>query len=335
MPGYITHYLFGRQALSLPVVKESYPNFRKLIQNHAHVFNIGTQGPDLFLYLLQSNLNSKKKLGSIMHHTKSDVFFQTCLDYLSNANSNSIKDVFCAYFAGMLCHYTLDCYAHPYIYWKTGYRIDKPDNLAYLAKHCQFESDLDYAMLQRTCGCLPSKFKRDKYIKLKEEDINLLSKALSETISKTYYLHETAYTTPSFMKLALKYMPYKVHFLNDKGGPKRKVIAAVEKKTIKSPILSSLFTVDHITDLDGVLNLNRSPWKNPWNLNTTYHTSFLELYKDSLLVIGKRLHLLAAFYDSLSVLSSNYAKTTILKEDLLEELGDYSYNTGLSWRLNL
>ena len=334
MPGYITHYLFANQVLLHPSLKDDYGRFFQTLSSYRRVFNLGAQGPDLFFYHLGSNLNPKKKLGSIMHKQKTDDYFKTCLDYLSSLKDEQELKVFTSYFAGLLCHYTLDCTTHPFIYAHTGYTVGQSGGLTYLATHCQYESNIDHILLQKVCHCLPSEFNTSKCIRIRPEDAKSLANSLSETITATYFNNKSSYATPSFMRHAIVSIPTKVRFLQDRGGPKRKIIELLEQKTVKAPVLSCLFTVDHVTNPKAILNMEHTSWKNPWNLDQTFDSSFIELYKIALKEAEQRLEKLAAFYNTLPIVSTKLGENENRKQQLLACLNNYSYNSGQSWRLS-
>lgn len=330
MPGFLTHYLFGRQILTKLDLITSSSLFKTAVKKHPTVFNLGTQGPDLFFYYLPSNFNPKKKLGTLMHQNRTGSFFANCLDYLGKPQRHDTRDVFAAYLAGMICHYALDSYAHPYIYARTGYDDSTAGTMTYLANHCQFESNLDSIMLQQLRHRLPSSFDASRCIRLSEMELHALASSLTDTVTKTFFPNEAApYTTRGFMLRAIKHMPIKIRFLHDNGGMKRPVVEWMEKKTIKANILSCLFTIDEIKHPAYILNQNHDPWCNPWNREQCYSSSFLDIYLDGLKYTAACMQLLALFYDSLSVTSKHHEQSEAYKAELLELLGNCSYNSGL------
>ena len=57
MPGFRTHYLFGRTTRE--ELAGSYPALRK----YPHSYNLGQQGPDIFFYCPPSHIFYKEHLG--------------------------------------------------------------------------------------------------------------------------------------------------------------------------------------------------------------------------------------------------------------------------------
>ena len=119
MPGFLTHYLFGKQLLKHPNMEHCSPMFINAITKHRNVYNLGLQGPDLFFYYLPCNLDKNKKLGNIMHVSHIGDYFSYCVNYLNSITDIRTRDIFTAYLAGAIGHYTLDCTAHPFIYFRT------------------------------------------------------------------------------------------------------------------------------------------------------------------------------------------------------------------------
>ncbi|MDO5521175.1 MAG: zinc dependent phospholipase C family protein [bacterium] len=334
MPGYLTHLLFGRHTVHNLKKLSLASGLKEAIFTYPGAFHIGTQGPDLFFYELKDNLNPRRALGSTMHHTKTDEYFRACLDFLGKPNSAETKEIFASYFAGLICHYTLDCIAHPFIYWHTDYKVNTSGGLGYLATHCQYESNIDSLMLQRLKHCLPSDYNGARFIKLTKNESAMLGKGLSETITTTYFPdNPSAYTTPSFMKHALYSMSKKVALLTDHGGPKRKIVETIELLTARVHFLTCLFSVDDVDGTKDFLNEKNAVWKNPWDLSLESSDSFLKLYQDALLIAADRLRELACYYNSLMVSSSVYDKRNQYRQTLLNSLSDLSYNTGQSWPL--
>ena len=139
MPSLVTHYLFGQDILS-----RIEPSSAELINYNKGAFCLGLQGPDIFLYdLLHTNIAGNRNLGRIMHIIKTDLFFRNYMESLIKKNLSENKAAI-SYFYGMLCHYSLDCSTHPYIYYHTNLHDTTPagEKKSILA-HREFETPLD------------------------------------------------------------------------------------------------------------------------------------------------------------------------------------------------
>ena len=109
MPAYMTHKAAGEKVL------DKLGN--EMVKNKK-LFYLGCQGPDV-LYSNWHSLKSSLRLGLKMHKLRTRELMRHALDYLRQYNRGD-KDALISYFAGMLTHYTVDKWTHPYIYGKAG-----------------------------------------------------------------------------------------------------------------------------------------------------------------------------------------------------------------------
>ena len=108
MPAFYAHYRFGARA-----IKELKPNIQKIIEDHRELFDIGTQGPDIFFYYHPLKKNEVAAYGGKLHDQKVNEFFKRCRrEYAKYPDE---KEAMIAYLLGFLAHYTLDMLGHPYI----------------------------------------------------------------------------------------------------------------------------------------------------------------------------------------------------------------------------
>jgi hypothetical protein len=83
MPSLLTHYLCGNEMLKV-LQNEDLIN---IITKYRQIFNIGTQGPDIFFYYrVWPWLDSKgiNKLGERMHVEKVNDFFINAVEYIKS-----------------------------------------------------------------------------------------------------------------------------------------------------------------------------------------------------------------------------------------------------------
>ena len=76
MPGYVTHYIFGRdmyEKLNDPVLKNN------LYKNRA-VYALGHQGPDIFFYYLPAYVLHGHNLGDMAHTENTGAFYAALLE---------------------------------------------------------------------------------------------------------------------------------------------------------------------------------------------------------------------------------------------------------------
>ncbi|MBC8545455.1 zinc dependent phospholipase C family protein [Clostridiaceae bacterium NSJ-31] len=140
MPAYVSHSLFGewvRAALAEP-------QLQRLLERNAAAFEWGLQGPDLLFFygILPPRLDHRvNRLGSRMHREAVEPLFHAMLQLLDGACGG--QEAVAAYLMGFCCHYSLDCTAHPYIYWlqeQVALELPPSDRRGL---HNQLESDID------------------------------------------------------------------------------------------------------------------------------------------------------------------------------------------------
>lgn len=104
MPGYVTHYIFGRdmyEKLNDPVLKNN------LYKNRA-VYALGHQGPDIFFYYLPAYVLHGHNLGDMAHTENTGAFYAALFrepQYFKKPEDLQIAN---AYLEGFLGHYILD-----------------------------------------------------------------------------------------------------------------------------------------------------------------------------------------------------------------------------------
>lgn len=326
MPGFLTHYLF-----SIDTYRHLHEkSMQSIIKNHKQVYYLGAQGPDIFFYYLPCTIDKKKQLGSLLHHTTTNAFFDTCIKELSNQKNPLEQETILAYISGLLCHYSLDSSTHPFIYARTGYEqyvTAGHTPLSYSSTHCNYETILDTTMLYRQKHTVPSKVNYKDLFRLKKSEVSTLAAFLSTTINKTYFKDgSSSYINANFIKRTLNYMPMEIAFLQDKRGKKKSLIAFLEKYTLRTPLLSSLITSDQLHEDRDVLNLAKGSWESPWLPNIRKNDSFLDLYQDAISSCRYRIDSLYSIYEVLGQPELCQRKTNLL----LHHLGNLSYNSGLS-----
>ena len=108
MPAIIAHELSGRHTLALLA---DHPAAR-IIRRHRSLFSLGTQGPDIFFFSLSPEVAA---VGSRLH-CDDGAFFSRALEFAEFQEPADKARLF-AYLCGYLCHYSLDCHTHPYIFY--------------------------------------------------------------------------------------------------------------------------------------------------------------------------------------------------------------------------
>lgn len=123
MPGYVTHYIFGREVYHN--LKNN--SLKKNLYYNCAAYGLGLQGPDIFFYYLPSYVLEGHNIGALAHVCETSAFFQGLIESRNQFSSRTDLNIAEAYLIGFLGHYTLDTICHPYIYAMTHYK-DKKEN---------------------------------------------------------------------------------------------------------------------------------------------------------------------------------------------------------------
>jgi hypothetical protein len=129
MPSHYTHYRFGNQVIdTLP------PETRNRIQRFRQLYDVGLQGPDIFLYHNIFRKDSTVALSGHFHRqTGQELFTEICRRLRTEPGEGGL-----AYLYGLLAHYCLDSTCHPFIRQQTA------DGTI---THAELEAELDRFLL--------------------------------------------------------------------------------------------------------------------------------------------------------------------------------------------
>ncbi|HYE82912.1 MAG TPA: zinc dependent phospholipase C family protein [Clostridia bacterium] len=319
MPALLTHYLCGDSMLSLVGNEHE----ASQISGHRSVFNLGTQGPDIFFYYgawpwVKSN--GIAGFGSRMHEESTGAFICEALKYIMKSDEAS-KRILTAYMCGYLCHYVLDCHTHPYIFYKTGFvRKDEAYNAKYTYYHRSFETALDVLMLKREFDKKPSQFNASKQIKISAQAAAVIGGMYSEVLDIVY----SADISSRQVCQAISDMSAINAALQDKTGLKRRLIGALESFLGKPPMFSSMILPLEIEDGLDYLNTSHSVWYLPWDDKTPMTSSFTECF-DAAAIESKK--------TAAAILSCINGETD--PASVLPSIGNRSFSTGCDCSLNL
>jgi len=309
MPGFLTHYIAG-QAL-LKVVD---PKIQKIIIPCERLYNLGSQGPDIFFYYLPGHLRKRTRgVGIEMHQQDLGLFLADMAQQAKNAKSKKERDIIFSYTAGFIMHYVLDANAHPYVYAKSF--SQGALKLKNSADHRKLETAIDVAMLKLTSGEKPSDYSQWELINAEKNQMSVASKAMSYVLLNTYK-RSIPY------KSVLRAMQYTVHLtrlLQSKHGKRKKMMQLAENLTIREPLFSSLIH-DQEVSVDDCLNTLKNEWQAPWEApHETHNDSFVERYHVAIEEGKKMIEFLHA-----------YSYMDIEITQLAENLGNRSLKTGLT-----
>ncbi|MDR3240016.1 MAG: zinc dependent phospholipase C family protein [Clostridiales bacterium] len=313
MPGFITHYICGEAMLNgLPAGAQN------LIQHHRQLYNVGCQGPDIFFYYLPGLIKKNmKNLGIDMHKTQVGSFISHVLDGLAEADEEAQPIIF-SYLSGYLSHYSLDCFTHPYVYYKSGFQIkgDRKSRLRYSVYHRNFETAIDVLMLKVMSSEKPSEKKLWQLIKTDADQARLIARMVSAAITGAYQRD----VSPKEVYSAMRYMVNVTRILQSKKGRRKRLMELAEELTVGDHLVSCIIHQQEVKDGIDYLNIHKKPWYMPWDNENENETtaSFGELYNQ-------------AVENGISLIGQMYAfmQGELSKESLVQAIGNRSLASGL------
>ena len=194
MPGYVTHYIFGREVYHN--LKNN--SLKKNLYYNRAAYGLGLQGPDIFFYYLPSYLRSSGNIGQLAHHKNTGVFLIQLLKSKDMFLKETEQQIAISYICGFLGHYVLDTTCHPYIFAKSHYgTYDK----SYFGHHVYLETDIDAELLTYYKNCAPSEFNQSATLHISRKERHIIASLLLKTYSSTY--KEYRFTYRSMQALSL------------------------------------------------------------------------------------------------------------------------------------
>lgn len=283
MPGFITHYICG-----LAVSGEIPYEARDIITRYRCIYNMGTQGPDIFFYYLPGMLRKRTRdIGVMMHRRQVGVFLKSLAGSVQRAANEEEKHILFSYAAGYLTHYALDACAHPYVYARIG---DSDDNggkkpLKNSVNHRRLETAIDVLMLKLMSGEKPSDYKLWQLVRADAAQTRTAAAAVSHAI-------KLAYARDVGMRDVYKAMVYMVQLtrlLQSRKGRRKICLERVEDLTVGEPLISSIIHLQEIKDGVDYMNMEKTFW------NADQNDSFVELYHQAVTDAAEMVQMLYAY----------------------------------------
>ena len=325
MPGFTTHYILGMKAYNdMPQT-----SLKFIIAKYRWLYQLGLQGPDIFFYNLPVlRHRDHRNVGSHMHEHRGNPFFSCCFENLTNIESRQQREEGLAYVCGFLCHYVGDSICHPYVYGRIEYDVDHPGGY-YHGLHAQLENDIDALLLRKYKKKKPSQFNQAATICLNGMEIQFISRFLSKCINETYYplsYRNNYQVTARMIHRSILAIRFGCRTLADPYGKKKNKIEFVENIFLKNPVASNKLVTDTVADPAWSLNLRHETWCNPWNKQIASQASFPDLFKQSLSKLD------TIYYMINSLVDGTPGVDPVSLGRLLNEIGNYSYHSGLPCR---
>ncbi|MCR5469066.1 MAG: zinc dependent phospholipase C family protein [Lachnospiraceae bacterium] len=319
MPGFDTHYIFGKE--SYKKIDSKY--IRRIIRNNHTVYGLGLQGPDIFFYDLIGHLKRDLDLGDLAHdHRVSDFLF-----YLRDAvkifPEESDKEIAEVYFLGFLGHHTLDSTAHPYIYAVTDYDPYVKQK-GYFDKHLKLETDINTVMLKKYKGLNPSQFRQLRTIELDKDQLEIVATQLLYAYNNTW--PELGIKKERIVRAILSFQ-FNVGLLHDPRGEKKRFLATLEQFVPGHMLFSGIIARNRFIYNEDPCNLRHLSWSSPWEPEIVRNESFINLFNKAERKYLKLISLSSKLFLSPSDLADEEKENAELA--LFDAIGNVSYLSGL------
>ena len=320
MPGFTTHYILGMKAFNdLP----SNP-LKHIISKYRWLYQLGLQGPDMFFYNIPIlRHRDYRNVGSYMHEHHVNLFFDVYLKQIAQIHSKQQREQAVAYFCGYLCHYIGDSICH--LYGRIQYDIGNPSSQHH-GLHAELENDIDALLLRKFKKKKPSEFNQAATICLNGQETQFISRLLSDCINEAYYplsYKNNFQVSARMVHRSILALRFGCRTLSDPSGKKRSSIEFFEYIFLDNPIASRKLVTDQVANPRWSLNLDHEVWCNPWNKQMASTVSFPELFRQCLAKCRTIYYML-----NQSILNIRDDTSPDITP-LLEELGNYSYHSGL------
>ena len=289
MPNIITHKLFGEQAITA-LMKSTDPmkhEALRVIQKHAHLFYIGTNGPDVLFFHHAKPWESWKshrlsKIGGSLHRGQVNDFYEAAITAIRKQEDPLIKERMVAYLMGHLCHWALDKTAHPYIFYRTGNCKGKS---AYA--HHRFESMMDAMMLRR--------YHNETIETYKAADIAAADREMLQAIARIYVpavgsaLHQKL-TVHEIHEALLDWHEILL-LLHDPTGKLCERLQKAEIRLHRKWMISGHIIPKDIDPRFDVLNLQKQTWYHPCTMRLSSNASVPEMFEEGIGVAAEAIKL--------------------------------------------
>lgn len=310
MPSIITHKLFAEEVLE---GLQKY-DIKKIIKKYPQIFYIGSSGPD-FLFFSNAlpwefyKSHALNRLGSKMHSTHINDFYQVAIDCVKKQTKKGIKEEMMAFLFGHLCHWALDVAAHPYVFYRTG---DCKGESAGL--HHRFESTIDTIMLQIRKKADIKAYPFYEICESNDDSLRAISRIYVPVARKVYHMdvnvHDIRVTLNSWYEIQ--------KLLYDPNSVKYPILKGVEALIRKPWAVSGNVIRTKIDDPYDVMNNSHCMWKHPCDEALISTKSFLDLYYEAIPIA---IAVIEKAYGSIEYGSNIHS--------VLGIIGDKAYNTGM------
>ena len=248
MPGKLTHYFHAKAVLpkmAVPILEE-------------RSFFWGAQGPDFMLFHRALPWLPGRPLrfaARILHRANpADAFgaMRTTLE-----QHTDFHEILKSYVAGLLCHYALDCIAHPFVNAEAARRARESGvKILPSVVHNMIECNLDVGLLQKKTGKRPHEFPLKRLFPGELDLLNIQAGLIRNTLTTLSGITVRQKKLVQAYRDAIRVS----RFLTDNRYRKRRWIAAAERLFHTGPALSSLMYPEFPDETADYGNQSRRLW---------------------------------------------------------------------------
>jgi len=293
MPDAWSHILCGKEVVNL-IDDDKYA---KIIDDNKKVFNLGAQGPDIFLYYpfwKQSKYKGIKYPGDLLHTEKIRDFILKGINFLINNIDNNNKNyrIFFSYLIGYITHYSLDSNCHPFIYYYAGiYDKSKPETKKYDVYHKKLEMIIDTIMVENKLNKKANSLLLLKEFDLGEDLPEIIVRFYEQAFKEIYNI----YISKEVIQQNYKYMKKIIKVFNANSSIV-KVIGNINETIIRKPVkYKYVIYPKKIEEGIDYFNLAHKSWVHPCDNRETITKSFLNLYDESVIEGAEMVNMTIAF----------------------------------------
>jgi len=314
MPDIWTHILLGQDVLN---ALDDH-RWKTVFETRIKLFNLGCQGPDMFLYNdFWPWIKNKRavKLGDKMHIEKTGDFFIEGLSYLKKrvTSKEDYKKLF-TYLAGFICHFSLDKNAHPYIHYYSGiYDKKKKETYKYKGNHKRLELMIDTILLKEKRNITTHKYPVYNEIDIGNALPKVIIDSYKNAISKLYKLDDNY----DFINDSYRDTKRALKVIHDPYGIKKSLLIFADIITKGDLVYSSVIYPRVIDENRDYLNRNHNVWNHPCNKTEVYSDSFDDIFNRS---VEQAIEMIKGAIE--------YLEDGIKEEDLIKIFPNISYSSG-------
>lgn len=279
IPNVVTHGLMALDVYN----KLGESEVRNAIAKHPKAYLLGSNGPDILFYYKvfpwqDQTLNKKVSLyGNAVHERNVNDFYNHAINFIQSTHDVQRRLVLISYLAGHLMHWSLDCLAHPFIFYRSG-KIEGETKYW----HYRYESMIDSLMITYVKRRNMNKVNIKEFVNVSQFERRVIASFYQMVLSDVFGIE----TQAEIIDEAIVSMKKILGFLYDPKNLVTPIIKKLEAKMAEPWAFSSHIVNSQLDSEHDILNLSHEPWSNPTDIEDVSTQSFIDLYEESI-VLGQ------------------------------------------------